>query len=119
MVVPRSRLVAEVMPQLKLRGRAANGPAGDLALTPEARGGIDAPRPVPELLVRASLVVEDDRVEIDLPSAPVAEDESRGQPRLDRGRVLEPEGRERRSDGFDVLARNDDVEVLVRPRLTA
>src|SRR5215212_3836467 len=77
MTVIGTRLVAEMVPQLKLRRDTADTPPCDLLRANQPTSGIGAPRAVTKLLLSVPRRVEDNRMKVDLPIVRGSENEPR------------------------------------------
>jgi hypothetical protein len=114
-----SPLVAEVVAELEHRRDAAHLATGDDARRVELARRVETPGVLADLLPPVPALVEDERMEVDLPFGRVTQDEAR---RLPRPRALVPpesEVRERGGAAVEIDPPNHQIEVVVVARLLA
>jgi hypothetical protein len=111
-------LVAQAVTELQFGRQAADAPLPDRAFAAQAGCRVSAPLSPTELLPAVPRVVEEHGVKVDLTPGAVAKDDARRHARLDARIVGEAEQRERALGARDLRAWQDEVEVLVRSRLS-
>jgi hypothetical protein len=105
----------------KRGGEAAHASAADRAAGLQPRGGIVAPLSavLGKLLPAVALCIEDERMDVDLPAARVAHDETGREAGIGSEVMAESEALRSRLRRLKLGAIHGDIEIRVRPRLLA